>query len=127
MPAAGEEHLCIEYERRSRIQGKINSDTQGGDSLTMYAVEREVVGYRDGWPLLTVETEVNGASKSTNERGPFLVSLFGSSCRYKRLVSCLGCSGQPSTKYFFPHRTLLQFMSLSPSNLGRQSCRAACL
>ncbi len=25
---------------------------------------------REGWPLLTVETEVNGDSKSTNERGP---------------------------------------------------------
>ncbi len=24
--------------------------------------------YRKGWPLLTVETEVNGESKSTNER-----------------------------------------------------------
>ncbi len=29
---------------------------------------------REGWPLLTVETEVNGDSKSTNERGlPWLV------------------------------------------------------
>ncbi len=26
-----------------------------------------------GWALLTVETEVNGDSKSTNERGPSLV------------------------------------------------------
>jgi hypothetical protein len=25
-----------------------------------------------GWPLLTVETEANGDSKSTNERGSFL-------------------------------------------------------
>ena len=25
---------------------------------------------REGWPLLIVETEVNGDSKSTNERGP---------------------------------------------------------
>ena len=25
---------------------------------------------REGWPLLTVETEVNGDSRSTNERGP---------------------------------------------------------
>ncbi len=32
---------------------------------------------REGWPLLTVETEVNGdfKDKTTNERGP---SLFGS-------------------------------------------------
>jgi hypothetical protein len=28
---------------------------------------------RKGWPLLTVETEINGDSKSTNERGPSLV------------------------------------------------------
>jgi hypothetical protein len=27
---------------------------------------------REGWPLLTVENEVNGDSKSTNERGSFL-------------------------------------------------------
>ncbi len=29
---------------------------------------------RDWWPLLTVETEVNGDLKSTNERGPSLVA-----------------------------------------------------
>jgi hypothetical protein len=27
---------------------------------------------REEWPLLTAETEVNGDSKSTNERGSFL-------------------------------------------------------
>jgi hypothetical protein len=51
---------------------------------------------REGWPLLSVENEVNGDSKSTNERGPSLVgSPLGSSCRYKRLLSYLGCSRQP--------------------------------
>jgi hypothetical protein len=35
-------------------------------------VER-TIETREGWPLLTVETEVNGDSKSTNERGPSLV------------------------------------------------------
>ncbi len=29
---------------------------------------------REGWPLLTVETEMNGNSKSTYERGPSLDS-----------------------------------------------------
>ncbi len=62
----------------------------------------------EGWPLLTVETEVNGDSKSTNERGPFLVGSFGFSCWYKRFLFCLGCSSLPSTKYFFPHHTLFQ-------------------
>jgi hypothetical protein len=32
---------------------------------------------REGWPLLTVETEVNGDSKSTKESGPSLVGLQG--------------------------------------------------
>ncbi len=56
---------------------------------------------REGWPLLTDETEVNGDSKSTNERGPSLVGSLGLSCQYKILFSCLGCSSRPSTKYFF--------------------------
>ncbi|MFN9908250.1 MAG: hypothetical protein ACK56F_19330 [bacterium] len=34
-----------------------------------------------GWPLLTVETEVNGDSKSTNERGPALVGSLVVLCR----------------------------------------------
>ncbi len=38
---------------------------------------------------------------STYERGPFLVSSWGSSWQYKRFVSCLGCSSWPSTKQFF--------------------------
>jgi hypothetical protein len=56
---------------------------------------------REGWPLLTVETEVNGDLKSTNERGPSLVGSLGLSCwcSYNR---------------FFPHRTLLQFLFPHP-------------
>ncbi len=60
----------------------------------------------EGRPLLTVEIEVNGDSKSTNERGLSLVGSSGLSCRYKRFLSCLGCSSRPRTIYFFPHRTL---------------------
>jgi hypothetical protein len=69
------------------------------------------------------------ASKSTNERGerrPSLVGSLGPPCRYKRLLSCLGCSGQPSTKFSSPYNISI-YVSLSPSNLGRQSCWAACL
>jgi hypothetical protein len=37
---------------------------------------------REGWPLLIVEAEVNGDSKSTKEkRGPSLVGSLGLSCR----------------------------------------------
>ncbi len=38
-------------------------------------------GALPGWPLLTVETEMNGDSKSTNERGPSLIGSLGLSCR----------------------------------------------
>ncbi len=41
-------------------------------SWSSYDVIRET---REGWTLLTVETKVNGDSKSTNERGPSLVRL----------------------------------------------------
>jgi hypothetical protein len=55
----------------------------------------------EGWPLLTVETGANGDSWRTDERAPVSVGLLGSSFRYNRFLSpCLGCSGQPSTKYF---------------------------
>jgi hypothetical protein len=37
-----------------------------------------------------------------------LVGSLGLSCRYNRLLFCLGCSSRPRTKYFFPHRTLFQ-------------------
>ncbi len=47
---------------------------------------------REGWPLLTVETEVNGDLKRTIDRGPSLVGLLDSTCRYNRIPSCLGCS-----------------------------------
>jgi hypothetical protein len=56
---------------------------------------------REGWTLLTVETKVNGDSKSTNERGSSLVGSLGLSRRYKRFLFCLGCSSLSSTKYFF--------------------------
>ncbi len=47
---------------------------------------------REGCPLLTVETEENGDSKSTNDRGPSLVGSLGLSCPYRRFLCYLGCS-----------------------------------
>ncbi len=65
---------------------------------------------REGWPLLTVETEANGDSWSIYERGPSLVGSLGSSCRYNSFLSCLGGSSQPIKKYYFPNRTLFHFI-----------------
>jgi hypothetical protein len=77
------------------------------------AVTRET---RKGWPLLTVETGVNGDSKNTNEM--VLPWLFrgGLSCQYKRFLFYLGCSSRPSTKHFFS-LNIIHYISilLSPS------------
>ncbi len=83
---------------------------------------------REGWPLLTVETEVNWGHKEYKWQGSFFGWFFWLIVRYKRFLFCLGCACRLNTKYFFPHRTLFQFLlSLLPSKLGRQSCWVAWL
>jgi hypothetical protein len=78
-----------------------------GSSSSLFFIRES----REGWLLLSAETEVNGDSKSTNERGPFLVVYLGLSVRYKRFLFRLGCSSQPSTKNFFlTIYTLFQFL-----------------
>ncbi len=64
---------------------------------------------REGWPLLTVETDTNGDCQSTNESGPSQIGLLGSSYRYDRFLSCLGCTNQANTKYYLPHRIFFHF------------------
>ncbi len=60
------------------------------------------------------ETEANGDSRSTYERVlPWLVRCMGSSCRYKRFLSCPGCSSRPNTNYFFLYPTV--FHSICPN------------
>ncbi len=44
------------------------------------------------WPLLTMETAVNGDSKSTNERGPSMVGPFELVVPVQKISVCLGCS-----------------------------------
>jgi hypothetical protein len=51
--------------------------------------------------LMTIETEVNGDSKTTKERGPSLVGSWGLSCQYKIYLSCLDCSNSPVQNMFF--------------------------
>jgi hypothetical protein len=60
-------------------------------------------------PLLTVETEVNGDLKRTNERGPFLVGSSGCRAGTRDFCSALAALDGP-VKYFFPRRTLFQFL-----------------
>ncbi len=65
---------------------------------------------REGWPLPTVETEANGDSKRTNEKGPSLIDSLGLSCRCKRFCSALAALVGPEQNIRFPHRTLCQFL-----------------
>ncbi len=54
--------------------------------------------------------------------------MLGLSCQYKRFLFCLGCSSRPSTKYFFPHRTLFYFLwPHRPASWAGQPCWVACL
>jgi hypothetical protein len=65
---------------------------------------------RERWPLLTVETGVNGNSKSTENGGFFLGYFAGLVMPGQEILFRLGCSSRPSTKYFFPHRTQFRFL-----------------
>ncbi len=78
--------------------------------LQYSVVNRET---REGSPLLTFESDVNGDSKSTSEKGlPWWVgwAYRGEFC------SAFADLVDPGQNIFFPHRTL-----------GRQPCWVACL
>jgi hypothetical protein len=71
-----------------------------------------------------------GLLEYTYERGPSLVGSSGSSCRYNRFLSCLGCFIQPSTNIIFlPAHFFPLFVPICPATwsggqavvLGRQS------
>jgi hypothetical protein len=82
----------------------------------------------EGWPLLTVETQMNGDSKSTNKRCPSLVGSLGLPCRYKRFLFFLGCSSRHTTTYIFSSPNIMSIiLSPSPSKQGRNPCWVACL
>ncbi len=51
---------------------KVSSFTHTLDGHTHSPIET-----REGWPLLNVETDVNGDSKGTNSKGSFLSWLVG--------------------------------------------------
>ncbi len=88
------------------------------DVVDSKAIPRET---REGWPLLTVETEAIG-DFNEYKKGPSLVGSLGSSCRYKICLSCIGCSG-PVQNTFFPRHTLFHF--ISPHCPKSWACRRA--
>jgi hypothetical protein len=79
---------------------------------------------RVGWPLLTVETEANGASLSTNEGGLSLVGSLDSSCQYNGFLSCLVSPVQNIiilTAHFFTLFVLIIQQPRQAGVLGRLS------
>ncbi len=91
---------------------------------TYYSIVGLIRETRKGRPLLTVETEVNGDSKSTNERGP---SLVGSSYRAETIDFCSALAYLVSPIFFISPSTISVPLSPSPNKLGRQPCWVACL
>ncbi len=78
---------------------------------------------REGWPLLTVETEVNGDTKSTMKGVlPCMVGLLGLLCRYKRFLFCLGCSSRPNTNILFLTVNLFNSFVSTAQQAGQQPC-----
>ncbi len=78
---------------------------------------------REGQPLLTVETEANGNSKSTNERDDSLVGLLGLSCWYKRFCFALVTLVSPVKNILFS----LYTFSIPLSPIAQQAGQAVVL
>ncbi len=68
---------------------------------------------REGWPLLTVETEVNGDSKSTNEKSPSLVGFLGLPCRFTRFLFCLRLLSAEYKIFFSSPYTILTIVDIA--------------
>jgi hypothetical protein len=79
-----------------------------------------------GWPLLTVETEVNGDSKSTKEGVlPWLVR-WACPVGTRDFWSVSAALFGPVRNIFSLLYAILIPLSPSPSKLGRQPCWVAC-
>ncbi len=70
---------------------------------------------REGWPLLTVETEVNGDSKNTNGRSPSLVVVHWACCADTREFrsTLAGLVGPVQNIFFFTIHYLNSFVPVS--------------
>ncbi len=77
---------------------------------------------REEWPLLTVATEVNGDSNSTNERGPSLVGSLGRSAGNRDFYPALAALVSPVQEKFSSPYTISIYVSPSHSHLaGRRA------
>ncbi len=81
---------------------------------------------REGCPGWLLETEVNGVSKSANERGPSFIHVACRACT-RDFCSALAALVGPVQNIFSSPYTISMPLSPSPSKLGRQPCWVACL
>ncbi len=80
---------------------------------------------REGWPLLTFETDKNWDSKSTNS---WFIGRVVLVLGTRDFCPALAALVNPVQNIFFVYRILFQFIcSPLPSQLGTQSCWVACL
>jgi hypothetical protein len=75
--------------------------------------------FRDGWPLLTVETEVNGDLNSTNERDPSLVGFVGLFMPVQEICSALAALLGPVQNIFFLTLHYFDFYVLIAQQAGQ--------
>ncbi len=69
---------------------------------------RKTLSGREGWPLKLRQMGTYGVQMKV------VLPSLGSSRRYNRFLSCLDCSGQPSTKYFSSTYTISIYVSSPP-------------
>ncbi len=81
---------------------------------------------REGWPLLTVETEANGDSMSTRVL-PWLVRWARRAGTRYVCPALAALVGHIQNTFFSSPYTISIHLSPSPSKLSRQSCRVTCL
>ncbi len=101
---------CLLFLKRPCLLGSISARPCFFLQFLLLLVTRET---REGWPLMTVETEANGDSWKYIWKRSFFGWFVGFfvPVQYCRFLSCLGCSSKPSTKYYFTHCTLFLFFS----------------
>jgi hypothetical protein len=76
--------------------GLVDHEVGMGEGCWLWGDSIVSLYLREGYPLLTVETEVNGHSKCTYERGSFLVHR--AVVPVQKTFTWLGCSGEHSAK-----------------------------
>ncbi len=91
--------ISLLARQKSQILGVFTTRTCCLQLLRSWRWTRET---SEGWPLLTFETEVNGDSKSANEKGPALVGSLGLSCCTRDFCPALSALvGPVPSKYSF--------------------------